>query len=483
MTIRLKNLIDGEWVEAKTENYIPVINPATQEILAECPDSSPDDVNRAVKAASKAYLEWRKTPVLSRTRYLMSFKNMLEDNFEEVSKLVVKEAGKTLDEARGEVRRGLESIEFAFSVPSLMTGFKVEDISSGIDETAESQPVGVFTLLAPFNFPFLVPMWFLPVAIACGNTMVVKPSPTTPLTMDYVFKLWEEIDLPEGVVNLVQGGVDSANALMEHPDVKGVSFVGSSTIGKIIYEKSAKYGKRVQIQGGAKNYLAVMPDANLKTAIPNIMGSFYGCAGQRCLAGSVVLAVGDIYERLKDELIAATNKLKVGYGLDDASQMGAIVTKQSRERILGMINKGVEDGAELLLDGRDLVVSGYENGSFLGPSIFDKVTPDMTLAQEEVFGPVMSIMHVPDFETAVNTINATRYGNAASIFTQSGSYAREFKYRVNAGNIGVNVGVAAATASFPFGGQKESFFGDLHGQGPDSIRFYTDYKVVIERWV
>ncbi len=483
MTIRLKNLIDGEWVDTKTENYTPVINPATQEILAECPDSSLDDVNRAVKAASKAYLEWRKTPVMSRTRYLMTFKNLLEDNFEEVSKLVVKEAGKTLDEARGEVRRGLESIEFAFSVPSLMTGFKVEDISSGIDETAESQPVGVFAMLAPFNFPFLVPMWFLPVAIACGNTMVVKPSPTTPLTMDYVFKLWEEIDLPEGVVNLVQGGVDSANALMEHPDVKGVSFVGSSTIGKIIYEKSAKYGKRVQIQGGAKNYLAVMPDANLKTAIPNIMGSFYGCAGQRCLAGSVVLAVGDIYERLKDELITATNKLKVGYGLDDASQMGAIVTKQSRERILGMINKGVKDGAELLLDGRDLVVSGYENGSFLGPSIFDKVTPDMTLAQEEVFGPVMSIMHVPDFETAVNTINATRYGNAASIFTQSGSYAREFKYRVNAGNIGVNVGVAAATASFPFGGQKESFFGDLHGQGPDSIRFYTDYKVVIERWV
>jgi malonate-semialdehyde dehydrogenase (acetylating)/methylmalonate-semialdehyde dehydrogenase len=479
----LKNLIDGEWIEAKTENYTPVINPATQEILAECPDSSLDDVNRAVKAASKAYLEWRKTPVMSRTRYLMTFKNLLEDNFEEVSKLVVKEAGKTLDEARGEVRRGLESIEFAFSVPSLMTGFKVEDISSGIDETAESQPVGVFAMLAPFNFPFLVPMWFLPVAIACGNTMVVKPSPTTPLTMDYVFKLWEDIDLPEGVVNLVQGGVDSANALMEHSDVKGVSFVGSSTIGKIIYEKSAKYGKRVQIQGGAKNYLAVMPDANLKTAIPNIMGSFYGCAGQRCLAGSVVLAVGDIYERLKDELIAASKKLKVGYGLDDASQMGAIVNKKSKERILGMINKGVEDGAELILDGRDLVVSGYENGSFLGPSIFDKVTPDMTIAQEEVFGPVMSIMHVPDFETAVKTINSTRYGNAASIFTQNGGYAREFKYRVNAGNIGVNVGVAAATASFPFGGQKESFFGDLHGQGPDSIRFYTDYKVVIERWV
>ncbi|MHA2247061.1 MAG: CoA-acylating methylmalonate-semialdehyde dehydrogenase [Candidatus Hodarchaeales archaeon] len=483
MTIKLKNLVDGEWVEANTEAYTPVVNPATQEILAECPDSSSDDINRAVEAASKAYLEWRKTPVMSRTRYLMTFKNLLEDNFEEVSKLVVKEAGKTLDEARGEVRRGLESIEFAFSVPSLMTGFKIEDISSGIDETAESQPVGVFAMLAPFNFPFLVPMWFLPVAIACGNTMVVKPSPTTPLTMDYVFKLWEDIELPEGVVNLVQGGIVAANTLMEHPAVKGVSFVGSSTIGKIIYEKSSKYGKRVQIQGGAKNYLAVMPDAILKTAIPNIMGSIYGCAGQRCLAGSVVLAVGDIYDSLKEGLITAAKKLKVGYGLDEASQMGAIATMKSKERILGMIEAGIGEGAELILDGRNLVVEEYETGSFLGPSIFDKVTLDMTIAQEEIFGPVMSIMHVPDFETAVKTINATRYGNAASIFTQNGGFAREFKYQINAGNIGINVGVAAATASFPFGGQKESFFGDLHGQGPDSIRFFTEYKVVIERWV
>jgi malonate-semialdehyde dehydrogenase (acetylating)/methylmalonate-semialdehyde dehydrogenase len=483
LTIKLKNLVNGEWVEATTEKYTPVINPGTQEILADCPDSNPDDTNRAVKAASEAYVEWRQTPVMSRTRYLMTFKNLLEEKFEEISKLVVKEAGKTLDEARGEVRRGLESIEFAFSVPSLMTGFKVEDISSGIDETAECQPIGVFAMLAPFNFPFLVPMWFLPVAIACGNTMVVKPSPTTPLVMDYVFKLWEEVELPEGVVNLVQGGVDAANTLMDHPEVKGVSFVGSSTIGKIIYEKSARSGKRVQIQGGAKNYLAVMPDANLKTAVPNIMGSIYGCAGQRCLAGSVVLAVGDSYRSLKEELILAANKLKVGYGLDEASQMGAIATNKSKERILGMIETGMKEGAELVLDGRNLVVPGYENGSFLGPSIFDNVTPNMTIAQEEIFGPVMSIMRVPDFETAVKTINTSRYGNAASIFTQNGGHAREFKYQINAGNIGINVGVAAATASFPFGGKKDSFFGDLHGQGPDSIRFFTDYKVIIERWV
>ena len=483
MTTKLKNLINGEWVEATTEKFTPVINPGTQEVLAECPDSTSDDVKRAVNAASTAYVEWRQTPVLSRIRYLMTFKNLLEDNFEEISKLVVKEAGKTIDEARGEVRRGIESVEFAFSVPSLMTGFKLEDISSGIDETAECQPLGVFATIAPFNFPFLVPMWFLPVAIACGNTMVLKPSPTTPLTMDYVFKLWEDVELPEGVVNLVQGGIDAATTLMEHPDVVGVSFVGSSTVGKVIYEKSTKHGKRVQIQGGAKNFLAVMPDANMTTAIPNIMGSFYGCAGQRCLAGSVVLAVGDIYESLKKELLVAAKKLKVGYGLDEASQMGAIATQKSKERILGMIKNGIDEGADLLLDGRNLVVNGYETGSFIGPSIFDKVTPNMTIAQEEIFGPVMSIIHVPDFDTAVKTINASRYGNAASIFTQKGGYAREFKYRVNAGNIGINVGVAAASASFPFGGKNDSFFGDLHGQGPDSVRFYTDYKVIIERWV
>ena len=483
MPDKLKNCFNGEWVEALAANYTPVVDPATREVLAECPDSNHEDVDLAVKAASDAYMEWRRTPVLSRTRYLMTFRDLLEDNFDGIAELVVKEAGKTIDEARGEVRRGIESLEFAFSVPSLMTGFKVEDISSGIDETAERQPLGVFAVLAPFNFPFLVPMWFFPVALACGNTYIIKPSPTTPLTMNFVFELLDQAGFPEGVINMVQGGVEASEALMEHPDVIGISFVGSSAVGRIIYEKCARFGKRIQVQGGAKNYLAVMPDADMKASVANIMGSVYGCAGQRCLAGSVVLAVGDIYEPLREELVLQAKKLKVGCGLDESSQMGAIVSHKAKERILKMIEKGVDEGAELILDGRDITVPGYERGNFIGPTILDKVTGDMTVAQEEIFGPVMSIMHVPDFESAVKTINASRYGNAASIFTRNGGYAREFKYRIDAGNIGINIGVAAPTASFPFGGRKDSFFGDTHGQGPDSIHFFTDHKVIIERWL
>lgn len=483
MPDKLKNCFNGEWVEALAANYTPVVDPATREVLAECPDSNHEDVDLAVKAASDAYMEWRRTPVLSRTRYLMTFRDLLEDNFDGIAELVVKEAGKTIDEARGEVRRGIESLEFAFSVPSLMTGFKVEDISSGIDETAERQPLGVFAALAPFNFPFLVPMWFFPVALACGNTYIIKPSPTTPLTMNFVFELLDQAGFPEGVINMVQGGVEASEALMEHPDVIGISFVGSSAVGRIIYEKCARFGKRIQVQGGAKNYLAVMPDADMKASVANIMGSVYGCAGQRCLAGSVVLAVGDIYEPLREELVLQAKKLKVGCGLDESSQMGAIVSHKAKERILKMIEKGVAEGAELILDGRDITVTGYERGNFIGPTILDKVTGDMTVAQEEIFGPVMSIMHVPDFESAVKTINASRYGNAASIFTRNGGYAREFKYRIDAGNIGINIGVAAPTASFPFGGRKDSFFGDTHGQGPDAVHFFTDHKVIIERWL
>lgn len=480
---KLKNCFNGEWVEALAANYTPVVDPATREVLAECPDSNHEDVDLAVKAASDAYMEWRRTPVLSRTRYLMTFRDLLEDNFDGIAELVVKETGKTIDEARGEVRRGIESLEFAFSVPSLMTGFKVEDISSGIDETAERQPLGVFAALMPFNFPFLVPMWFFPVALACGNTYIIKPSPTTPLTMNFVFELLNQAGFPEGVINMVQGDVKASEALMEHPDVIGISFVGSSAVGRIIYEKCARFGKRIQVQGGAKNYLAVMPDADMKASVANIMGSVYGCAGQRCLAGSVVLAVGDNYEPLREELVLQAKKLKVGCGLDESSQMGAIVSLKAKERILKMIEKGVDEGAELILDGRDITVTGYERGNFIGPTILDKVTGDMTVAQEEIFGPVMSIMHVPDFESAVKTINASRYGNAASIFTRNGGYAREFKYRIDAGNIGINIGVAAPTASFPFGGRKDSFFGDTHGQGPDSIHFFTDHKVIIERWL
>jgi malonate-semialdehyde dehydrogenase (acetylating)/methylmalonate-semialdehyde dehydrogenase len=483
MVKQLKNYIGGQWVKSTASVYLPVNNPATCELIGEVPDSPRADVDAAAKAAKAAFPEWRSTPILSRAQYMYRLKALLEGRFEELVETVVKENGKTRDEARGEVRRGIESVDFAAGVPALMRGYKVEDISSGIDETAERQPIGVFAAITPFNFPNMVPLWFLPLAITCGNTYIVKPSPQTPLSMDILYEILDELDLPEGVVNLVHGGKESSMAVMEHPDIAGVSFVGSTPVARIVYETCAKSGKRVQAQGGAKNYIAVMPDANMAASVANIMGSAYGCAGQRCLAGSVVVAVGDAYEPLKAELIKRASSLRVGYGLEETTQMGTVISAQSRERIEKMIQQGIDEGAKIVLDGRGKSVEGYKDGSFVGPTILDGVEPNMTVAKDEIFGPVLSIMHVPDFDAAVEAINGSRYGNAASLFTSSGKHARDFKYRVNAGNIGINIGVAAATASFPFGGQKESFFGDLHGQGPDGIEFFTDKKILIERWL
>jgi len=482
MVEQLKNYINGAWVASSATQFTPVVNPATCEILAECPDGTRADVDQAVQAAETAFEEWRSTPLLSRAQYMFRFKELLESRFEDLAEMIVKENGKTRDEARGEVRRGIESVDFATSVPSIMRGYKVEDISSGIDETAERQPIGVFAAITPFNFPMMVPMWFLPTAITTGNTYILKPSPQTPLSMQLIYEILDELDLPEGVVNLVQGGKEASMAVMEHPGIAGVSFVGSTPIAKLVYEVCAKHGKRVQAQGGAKNYIAVMPDADIAASVTNIMGSAFGCAGQRCLAGSVVVAVGDAYEPLRDALLKKAQSLRVGYGMEETSQMGTVISAQARTRIEAMIAQGVADGASPILDGRGTVVNGFEEGSFVGPTILDGVREEMNIAKEEVFGPVLAIMHVPDFDAAVKVINSSKYGNAASLFTSSGKFARDFKYRVRAGNIGINVGVAAATASFPFGGQKESFFGDLHGQGLDSIEFFTDKKILIERW-
>ncbi len=483
MSRTIKNYINGEWQVSGASLLTPVHNPATGELLANCPDSSATDVDAAVNAARAAFDEWRSTPVLVRAQYMHHFKVMVEDNFEEISQIVVKEHGKTMDEARGEVRRAIESIDFAMSVPVLMRSDGLEDISSGIDETTVRQPAGVFAAITPFNFPFMVPLWFLPTAITCGNTFILKPSPQTPLATEYLFEMLDELDLPEGVVNLVNGGVISATALMEHPDVTGVSFVGSSPVAKIIYETCTRNGKRVQAQGGAKNYIAVMPDANIEASVKNILGAAYGCAGQRCLAAAVAVGIGDAYDQLKDELAKQVATLKVGNGLDETSQMGTVISDAAKERIESMIGQSAEEGAEIVVDGRDYAVAGYEAGSWVGPTLIADVQPDTTMATEEVFGPVLALMKADSFADAVDIINQSRYGNAASIFTNNGKHAREFKYSVNAGNIGVNIGVAAPSASFPFGGQKDSFFGDLHGQGMDSIEFYTERKIVIERWV
>ena len=483
MSKTIKNYVNGEWLESTATRFSPVRDPATCELLAHCPDSTAEDVATAVGAAKAAFDEWRSTPVLVRAQYMHHFKVMVEDNFDEISRIVVREHGKTMDEARGEARRAIESIDFAMSVPVLMRSDGLEDISSGIDETTLRQPAGIFAAITPFNFPFMVPLWFLPTAITCGNTFILKPSPQTPLSTEFLFEMLDELDLPEGVVNLVNGGVTSATALMEHPDITGVSFVGSSPVAKIIYETCTRNGKRVQAQGGAKNYIAVLPDANMEASVKNILGAAYGCAGQRCLAAAVAVGVGDAYDQLKDELAKQVASLKVGYGLDETTQMGTVISDAAKERIEDMIAQSLDDGADLVVDGRDFSVDGYENGSWVGPTLIADVEPDTTMATEEVFGPVLSLMKADSFEDAIDIINQSRYGNAASIFTNNGKYAREFKYSVNAGNIGVNIGVAAPSASFPFGGQKDSFFGDLHGQGMDSIEFYTERKIVIERWV
>lgn len=483
MAKKLKNYIGGEWVESSASVYTPVINPATCEVMGECPESTYGDVDAAVKAAQAGFEEWRSTPILSRTQYMFRFKTLLEERFEDVAKVVVEENGKTRDEARGEVRRGIESIDFATSVPVLMRSDGLEDIAAGIDETTLRQPAGVFAAITPFNFPAMVPLWFLPTAITCGNTFILKPSPQTPMSMELMYEILDELDLPEGVVNLIQGGKEASMAVMEHPGIKGVSFVGSSPVAKLVYETCTKHGKRVQAQGGAKNYIAVMPDADINASVKNIMGAAYGCAGQRCLAAAVVVGVGDAYDKLKSELAKQAQGLRVGYGLSETTQMGTVVSAAAKERIESMITKGVEQGAKLVLDGRGVSVDGYADGTFVGPTIVENVQPENILAKEEVFGPVLAIMQADNFDEAVDIINGSKYGNAASIFTNDGKYAREFKYRVNAGNIGVNIGVAAPSASFPFGGQKESFYGDLHGQGMDSIEFYTERKIVIERWL
>jgi malonate-semialdehyde dehydrogenase (acetylating)/methylmalonate-semialdehyde dehydrogenase len=483
MAKRLQNYIGGGWVESSATTYTPVINPATCETLGECPESTRADVDAAVKAAQAGFEEWRRTPVMSRAQYMYRFKTILEDRFEDLATMVVKENGKTRDEARGEVRRGIESVDFATTVPVLMRNDGVEDIAAGIDEDTVRQPVGVFAAITPFNFPAMVPLWFLPTAITCGNTFVLKPSPQTPISMDILFEILDELDLPEGVVNLVHGGKDAAMAIMEHPGIKGVSFVGSTPVAKIIYETCTRHGKRVQAQGGAKNYIAVMPDADMAASVKNIMGAAYGCAGQRCLAAAVAVGVGAAYDALRAELVKQASAVRVGYGLNESTQMGTVISAAAKERIETMIQQGVQEGAQVALDGRKLNVEGFEAGTFVGPTILEAVTPEMTVAREEIFGPVLSLMKADDFDQAVDIINASRFGNAASIFTTNGKFAREFKYRVNAGNIGINIGVAAPSASFPFGGQKESFFGDLHGQGIDSINFYTERKIVIERWI
>jgi malonate-semialdehyde dehydrogenase (acetylating)/methylmalonate-semialdehyde dehydrogenase len=474
----IRNYVGGQWVDAAAEETLDVTNPANGETMAQVPLSGAEDVDRAVRAAREAFPGWRATPPLERARACFRLKYLLEERRDDLAQLVTRDNGKAIKDASGEVRRGIECVEVATGIPSLMQGANLEDVSRGIDSDMIRQPIGVFAGITPFNFPFMVPMWFLPFAIACGNTFVLKPSEQDPLACELAFELLDQIDLPPGVVNLVNGGKDSVNALLEHPDVDGVSFVGSTPVARHIYETSARHGKRVQALGGAKNHVIVMPDAELESAVDGVLSSAFHAAGQRCLANSVCVAVGEAYEPLKQRLVEKGGAIVVGDGASAETEVGPVISGGAQERILEWIEKGVEEGGELVLDGRG---AGSEEGNFIGPTIIE-AKPEAEIAREEIFGPVLTLLRARDLEHALEILNASTKGNAASIFTTSGGAMRKFRYEAQAGMLGVNIGVAAPMSFFPFTGWKDSFFGDLHAHGRDAIDFYTEKKVVITRW-
>ena len=479
----LKNYIAGEWVSADVTDFQQVHNPATDELIALVPLSGSKEVDAAVQAASTAFPGWRSTPPQERVRALFKLRELLDRHREELARLITTEMGKTLDDARGEIQRGIENVETACGIPSLMMGYSLEDgAARGIDEEVIYQPLGPFAAITPFNFPFMISFWFWPYAVATGNTFILKPSEQDPMIQQRVFELIGEAGFPAGVINLVNGGKDAVNGLLNHPGIKGISFVGSSKTAEYVYAQAAATGKRVQASGGAKNAIVIMPDANIDMYLGTIMNSCFGAAGQRCLANSLILPVGDAHAAIRSQLASAAGKLRLGNGLQSGVDMGPVVSSAARDRIVAAITQGIEEGAEPVLDGRAVSVPEYPKGYFVGPTLLDNVLPDMRVYREEIFGPVIGLSPVSSLDEAIERINHSVYGNAASIFTSSGFAAREFRYRVETGNVGINVGVAAPMAYFPFSGARGSFFGNLHPQGRDAVRFFTESKVVITRW-
>ncbi len=479
---QMQNYINGEWVSSQSKTIGDVWCPATGEKIAQVAYGTQADVDLAVKAAKEAFLEWRETPPLTRARYLFRIKDAFEENFEEIARTLTREQGKAIDESRGEVRRMIENVEHATGVTTIMTGYTLEDIAKGIDCYVHRQPMGVFAAIVPYNFPAMVAWWFLPYAIVTGNTFIVKPSEQVPMTQTKIFEILDDIGLPEGVVNMVHGAHDVVNGLLDHTDIEGVSFVGSTPTAKYIYQRCGETGKRVQSLGGAKNIVAVLPDADLDAAMPSLITSFFGCSGQRCLSGSVLVPVGDVADQLLEKFTAAAKAMKVGDGLEEFTAMGPVVSAAHKERILDYIEKGVSEGADLVLDGRNFTVPECPNGFFVGPTIFDNVKPDMTIASEEIFGPVVSTVRAKNLDEVIDLINTRAFANAACIYSQNGATVREFKYRVKPSMVGVNIGIAAPMSFFPFGGAGNSMFGDIKGHGQESMLFFTDAKVVIERW-
>src|SRR6266567_4074174 len=458
---KVRNFIDGVWQDSAASDWQDVTNPATGEVLARVPLCDSAEVKNAVAAAASAYPGWRRTPPEDRIQPLFKLKQLLEDHQDELARIITMENGKTFAEAKAELRRAIENVEVACGIPMMMQGYNLEDVARGIDESMIRQPLGVVAAITPFNFPGMIPFWFLPYAIACGNTFILKPSERVPLTMRRAFEILEQTGLPKSVVNLVNGGKAAVDTLLDHPKVRAISFVGSTPVAKYIYSRAGANGKRAQCQGGAKNHVIVLPDADMKMATQIISDSAFGCAGQRCLAVSVAVTVGEAQKTFRDSITEAAASLRVGNGLDEGIKMGPVITAQSKARIESLIERGAHDGAKLLLDGRHPTVPKAENGNFVRPTVLDGVSAESDLTDTEIFGPVLSLVHARDLDDALAFLERSAYGNQASLFTSSGSAARRFRYEAPAGNIGINIGVAAPMAYFPFSGWKDSFFGDM----------------------
>lgn len=476
----LKFFVNGRWDVSGVRPLHDITNPATARTIARVPYATADDIDRAARAAHEAFLKWREVPVVDRVQVLYRYKDLLERHAEDLARTLTGENGKTLEDARAEIRRAIQMVEVSCGMPSLMMGQSLENVARGIDCHTIRQPLGVCAGITPFNFPGMVPCWMYPFAIACGNSFILKPSEKVPMTPARMIELFEQAGLPAGVLNLVHGDKVAVDALLQHPLVRAISFVGSTPVAKYIYENAAKNGKRVQALGGAKNHLVVMPDADLDKATDAIISSAFGAAGERCLAGSILVPVGEVAEPLLNLLVEKTRKIAVGDGAESGTQMGPLVTAAHRQRVESYVEKGIVEGATLLCDGRETRTS---EGYFLGPTIFDNVTPVMTIARDEIFGPVLSVIRAKDLDAAIDLVNQSPYGNTTSIFTADGKSAREYAARIEVGMVGVNVGVTAPMAFFPFSGWKQSFFGDLHAHGRDAIAFYTEQKVIMSRWL
>jgi malonate-semialdehyde dehydrogenase (acetylating) / methylmalonate-semialdehyde dehydrogenase len=474
------NYYGGSWKDCLSTETVEITDPATGESHARIGLAGPADLEAAVAAAAAAFPAWRRTPPQDRIQYLFRFRELLLARADEIARTTTQENGKTFAEARAELARGIENVEVACGIPSLMQGYNLEDVASGIDEIMIRQPLGVTVAITPFNFPAMIPLWFLPYAIATGNTFILKPSERVPLTARLLMQLLHETGLPAGVCNMVVGGKPVVDALLHHKDVRAISFVGSTPVAKYIYGEGSMHGKRVQCQGGAKNYVVVMPDADLDMTAKIVSDSAFGCAGQRCLAVSVAVTVGDVGKKFNPAIIERASSIRTGNGLDKDVQMGPVITAESRTRILGLVDQGLKNGGKVLLDGRK--AKDGTPGNFIEPTILTGLAASNPLTSTEIFGPVLTVNESNTLDDAIATLSQSTFGNSAAIFTSSGAAARKFRYEVPTGNIGVNIGVAAPMAYFPFSGWKDSFMGVLHGQGKDAIEFYTDKKVVVERW-